>query len=294
MARLAGIQIALHGEVGPAAPVICHHAVPPFPTDIFTSLAASALLALVHLGVSGLHRLRQRPRRFWLSMGSGTAVAYVFLHLLPELQQHQGELEQASEAVPGWLERHVYLLSLLGLAVFYGLERLALHERGSHLREHTRNGEAALNEHQGTQADQGPAVQTGAATFWLSMSGFTIYNALIGHLLVEQASRGVGPLILLMVAMALHFLVNDHALREHHQTRYHRTGRWVLSAAVLFGTGVGLAGAVPSLVVSLLVAFLAGGVMLNVLKEELPAANESNFGAFLLGMVGYAALLLLI
>lgn len=264
------------------------------PADIFTSLVASALLALVHLGVSGLHRLRERPRRFWLSMGSGTAVAYVFLHLLPELQQHQGELEQASEAVLGWLDRHVYLLALLGLALFYGLERLALHERRPHRRGSTRYADTALGKDLPTQDDPIPGEQTSAATFWLSMSGFTIYNALIGYLLVEQAGRGMGPLILLTAAMSLHFLVNDYALREHHQTRYRRTGRWVLSAAVLMGTGVGLAGAVPPLVVSLLVAFLAGGVVLNVLKEELPAANESSFGAFLLGIVSYAALLLLI
>lgn len=264
------------------------------PVDIFTSLAASALLALVHLGVSRLHRLRERPRRFWLSMGSGTAVAYVFLHLLPDLQQHQGELEQASEAVLGWLDRHVYLLALLGLAVFYGLERLALHERRAHLRGAAQTVDTALGTDHRRQADPRPGEQTSAATFWLSMSGFTIYNALIGHLLVWQASRGMGPLILLTMTMALHFLVNDYALREHHQTRYRRAGRWVLSVAVLLGTSVGLAGVVPPLVVSLLVAFLAGGVVLNVLKEELPAANESRFGAFLLGMLGYAALLLLI
>ncbi|MBA4264768.1 MAG: hypothetical protein C0453_06785 [Comamonadaceae bacterium] len=265
------------------------------PADIFTSLAASALLALVHLGVSGLHHLRKRPRRFWLSMGSGTAVAYVFLHLLPELQQHQGELEQASEAVLGWLERHVYLLALLGLAVFYGLERLSLRERRALVREPPgRTLETVPGKSRSTWADKGSGERTSGTTFWLSMTGFTVYNALIGHLLVEQARRGMGPLILLTAAMALHFLVNDHALREHHQLRYHHTGRWVLSAAVLLGTGAGLVGAVPSLAVSLLVAFLAGGVVLNVLKEELPAANESSFGAFLLGMVAYATLLLLI
>ncbi|HEX5738455.1 MAG TPA: hypothetical protein VFY22_08095 [Hydrogenophaga sp.] len=262
--------------------------------DILLSLIASGLLALVHLGVSGLHRLREQPRRFWLSMGGGTAVAYVFLHLLPELQHHQGELEQASEEVIGWLERHVYLLAMLGLTMFYGLERLVLRERQARSQRSSHAADTDLDAGHSPPADQSPSEQTSAATFWLSMSGFTIYNALIGYLLVEQAGRGMGSLMLLTGAMALHFLVNDHALREHHQTRYHRTGRWVLSAAVLLGTGVGLTGAVPPLVVSLLVAFLAGGVMLNVLKEELPETHASSFIAFMLGMVGYAALLLVI
>lgn len=260
------------------------------PADLFTSLAASALLAMVHLGVSGLHRLSARPRRYALSLGGGTAVAYVFLHLLPELQQHQGEVEEATDAVLGWLDRHVYLLALLGLTLFYGLERLALRAR----RGRSGEADAAPDDADDTDEPEETDQQTGAATFWLSMSGFTIYNALIGYLLVEQAGRGLGPLLLLTLAMALHFLVNDYALREHHQARYRRTGRWVLSAAVLAGTVLGLVGTVPPLVVSLLVAVLAGGVVLNVLKEELPAARESSFGAFLLGAAGYTGLLLML
>jgi hypothetical protein len=63
---------------------------------------------------------------------------------------------------------------------------------------------------------------------------------------------------------------------------------------VLAGTVLGLVGTVPPLVVSLLVAVLAGGVVLNVLKEELPAASDSSFGAFLLGAAGYTALLLML
>ena len=39
-------------------------------------------------------------------------------------------------------------------------------------------------------------------------------------------------------------------------------------------------------------AFLAGGIVLNVLKEELPEQRESHFWAFALGTGLYAALLL--
>ena len=38
--------------------------------------------------------------------------------------------------------------------------------------------------------------------------------------------------------------------------------------------------------------FLAGHVVLNVLKEELPEDRESKFSAFALGSGAYAALLL--
>ena len=41
-------------------------------------------------------------------------------------------------------------------------------------------------------------------------------------------------------------------------------------------------------------SFLAGGIVLNVLKEELPEDRDSSFLPFALGVAGYGALLVLI
>ena len=43
---------------------------------------------------------------------------------------------------------------------------------------------------------------------------------------------------------------------------------------------------------SILFAFLAGGVVMNVMKDELPLDGSGNAPAFALGAVAYAALLL--
>ncbi len=92
--------------------------------------------------------------------------------------------------------------------------------------------------------------------------------------------------------MALHLSVNDYGLRSHHKELYHRVGRWVLAGSVLAGGVLGIAVPLPELALLVPLAFLAGGVVLNVLKEELPEERESHFGAFALGVVGYTALLL--
>jgi hypothetical protein len=63
------------------------------------SLAAACLLALVHLLASRLRFLRVQPRSVWLSVGGGISVAYVFLHLLPELQEHQQTIGGAAGGV---------------------------------------------------------------------------------------------------------------------------------------------------------------------------------------------------
>lgn len=94
------------------------------------------------------------------------------------------------------------------------------------------------------------------------------------------------------MATALHFVTSDYGLREDHKHRYDRKGRWMTAAAVLAGWVLGAVTEVPQVVVGLLFAFLAGGVVLNVLKEELPEERQSNFGAFAFGTAGYALILL--
>lgn len=46
------------------------------------------------------------------------------------------------------------------------------------------------------------------------------------------------------------------------------------------------------LALAAITAFLAGGIVLNVLKEELPEERESRFWAFALGATSYATILL--
>lgn len=48
----------------------------------------------------------------------------------------------------------------------------------------------------------------------------------------------------------------------------------------------------PPVTGGVLVAFIGGGTILNVLKEELPEERRSSFAAFLVGAAAYAAGLL--
>lgn len=238
----------------------------------YLALAAAVGLALVHFFAGKLRFLEGFPRNRWLSVAGGASVAYVFLHLLPELAMGQEHIRAAAGKVLGVAERHVYLIALLGLAAFYGLDRLALESR--------RDGREVEGDH------------TSRGVFWLHMGSFTLYNALIGYLLVHREGDSVRGLALFFVAMALHFVVNDAALREHHKHQYHREGRWILAVAVLTGWAMGAATEIPEAAIAVVVAFLSGGIILNVLKEELPDERRSRFWALAAGMAGYAAILL--
>jgi hypothetical protein len=119
-----------------------------------------------------------------------------------------------------------------------------------------------------------------------------VYNVLIGYLLGRPEEPGAGTLLLFALAIGLHFLVNDFGLRSHYKEMYARTGRWVLAAAIVAGWGVAQVMELGAASIHGVTAFLAGGIVLNVLKEELPAERESNFGSFALGAAAYSALLL--
>jgi zinc transporter ZupT len=239
---------------------------------LVTFLAAVGL-AFAHLFANRLRFLDGTPRSRWLSIAGGVSVAYVFMHLLPELAESQETLAEAVGSALAFLEHHVYVIALVGLTIFYGLERAA---KVSHQRSRTTDEHATAS----------------SGVFWLHIASFSAYNALIGYLLLHREEEDLTNLFFFFVAMMLHFLVNDYGLREHHKDLYLRIGRWVLAAAVLGGWLLGLVTDISDAALALLLAFLAGGVILNVLKEELPEERESRFGAFVLGAGVYAALLL--
>lgn len=239
-------------------------------------------LALVHVYAGRLRFLGAIPRSRWLSIAGGVSVAYVFVHILPEVGAAAETIDE-SETVLAAVDYHIYLVTLAGFVVFYGLERFA--RVGFEP-----SGPPADRESTGSERSADPGAST--AVFWLHTGSFAAYNALIGYLLVHREVPGAVNLTFFFVAMALHFVVNDAGLREHHGRTYHGYGRWVLAAAVFLGVAVGYATVVGELVVALLFAFLSGGVILNVIKEELPAERQSRFWAFATGAVGYALLLL--
>ena len=237
---------------------------------MFESATIAAIFALIHVTAGRLEFLSRTPRSVWLSLGGGVSVAYVFLHLLPELHESQHVLREGAGLRLGSSQAEIYLVTLAGLVAFYGLERLAAASRAGH-----------------RQAGRGDV--TGSGAFALHIGSFAVYNALIGYLLVRGERSDV---LLYACAMGLHFVVNDQSLREHHKERYDRFGRWLLAASVLVGWAAGVRLEVAQLAVQLMTALLAGGVILNVMKEELPEQRESNFWAFLAGVTAYGALLL--
>jgi hypothetical protein len=127
--------------------------------------------------------------------------------------------------------------------------------------------------------------------FWVHVGSFAAYNGVIGYLLAHRETPGLGSVAVFAVAMALHFLVTDYGFQYHYDEAYGGLGRWILAATVVAGAVLGLLTAVGETFLGNLFAFLSGGIVLNTIKEELPAERESRFWAFALGAGTYSALL---
>ncbi len=229
---------------------------------------AALFLAAVHIFAGKLRFLDVVPRSVWLSGAGGASVAYVFLHLLPELARGQEALAEASGEALRFLDAHVWILALVGLAVFYGLDAAARETKG-----------------------EGEGTGTARKVFWLHVVSFGLYNAIIGYLLLHREDPTFAALATYTSAMALHFVVNDYGLRHNHPHLYRSVGRWLLGAAVVVGCAAAAFVQLPEPIVVALVAFLGGGVILNVLKEELPEDRKSRFLPFAVGAALYALLL---
>ncbi|WP_372910727.1 hypothetical protein [Salinigranum sp.] len=245
------------------------------PTTATTILIAGGLAA-VHLFAGKLRFLAVVPRSQYLSMAGGVSVAYVFVHLLPEISERQSELAVDAGA-PAATELPLFLVALFGFTVFYGLEQFVVQSR--------RTAE-------GRQVVSAFETNASALAFWLHVSSFALYNALVGYLSLHREESGLAAAALYFVAMALHFVVNDHGLREHHREAYVHLGRWILALAVVGGVLAGVLVDVPELALGYLLAFLGGSVVLNAIKEELPEERRSSFGAFGAGVVAYTLVLL--
>ncbi len=131
-------------------------------------------LALVHFFSGRLSPLQGTPRSRWLSLAGGVAVAYVFVHLLPDLSEAQRAVEEVSVPLLDYLRHHVYLVALLGLVAFYGLERAA---------------KVARARQRGNSSHD--------ATFWFHIGFFALYNAFIGYLVFHWELADVGGLFFL-------------------------------------------------------------------------------------------------
>jgi hypothetical protein len=209
-----------------------------------------------------------RNQRSMLSFASGIAMAYVFAHVMPELEGARATFVEFT-SMPVLNEgRAIYFFALIGFLTFYSLDHLSKVAR--------------------TAAAEGRPVPD----LSVKVVSFAGYVFLIAYLLVNNLEEKPLDIALYALAMAVHFLTFDHTFREEPGTAYARRGHLYLAGAAVLGWAMGWAIALPRDILALMLGFLSGGIIMNSATNELPKEKTGEIVPFIAGAIVYALILI--
>ncbi len=220
------------------------------------------LFSAIHFWAEKIRGIGILPASRFLSTGSGVAIAYVFIDLLPKLSLSDELVKAKLREFFPYIEHHVYIMALLGFVLFFIVDKSKT------------------------------LLQNQTIYFWLSLSSYALFNFLVGYAVVDKDNPEVQPLVLFTIAMGLHYFMNDYSLCAAHGDEYRRSGKWCLIASLFFGWFIGVWVELSTMAIALVSAFIGGGVIMNVTRHELPEENPNSLGAFLFGTVAYSIILL--
>jgi hypothetical protein len=199
----------------------------------------------------------------FLSVGGGIAIAYVFVDLLPSLSESDHLIHNWLSGFFPYFEHHVYVVALCGFLMFFLVDRSSNYVWKS-------------------------------TAFWLSICSYALINFFIGYAIAFKDDPDIQPLALFTFAMALHYFTNDYTLIKNDGTAFEEYGKWILIASLMCGWVAGNLFIISDAAIALMNAFIAGGVIMNVIRHELPNDNPNNTESFLFGSLFYTVILLTI
>ncbi len=232
------------------------------------SLGGSLLLSSAIILSRYCRGFTLRIERRWHALSAGVVVAYVFINVMPELEEHRAAVTGSALGVLLDLEKRIYLWALAGFLAFAGLSRL---------------GYPRAN-----------APRHGALLYRGTIAGYALYVLLIGYLLVRREDGSMLSLGLYVFAIGLHLFMVDGEMAERFEDRYGPGGSLLLACSALLGWALAIAGIFTDSVTSRLFAFLAGGVLITSVHAEIHAEERSRFWWFIGGSAAYACILMLV
>ena len=205
-------------------------------------------MAVVHIVAPRIRQRLQSHEAIVASFGGGMAAAYVFVHLLPELDKGHA-----------LLGRMIFVLSLVSFVVYYGLS-MTMQSRIVH---------------------QPPGARD-PSFFAVKLAQVWIYNWLIIYGTPASAAESGWHCIGLIIAMALHLAHSDYELGMQYTQPFDSWGRFLLATAPLVGwISVVLDQKTNETINDILVALLAGVMLYAVFRERRsPSTASRGSGGF--------------
>ena len=200
------------------------------------------------------------------SFSSGLAVAYVMIMLIPEYQIFNGQVTF------GWV--NAYKLSLFGLIAYKGIQHYCLMVATKSAKD---MGEWGFVKSRQEEKLLG---------FRVSTSVFAVYASLILLTLPYQLGHLHGPAdkLLYLLTFVMHLGFNVFGLFEENEKHFRKLVPPVVSVALSASLVLTLFNVLPTSLLLGFLSILAGIILYNVFKNELPSAENSSFAWFAIGV----------
>lgn len=225
------------------------------------SLGIVAVLCVVHATVTYWPILHGPRRHAWLSISSGTALSYVFTYLLPKLAVIQDKIQASGGLIgPRIFGAHAYVLALAGLVVFFLLDR------------------------QVARSVNGKHVALRRQLIILTL-GYGLYSAQLGYLAADLPRPDLPSYILVAAILGLHLMGVNHGIHKRVPAAYEHILRWVYIAATMAGWAAGILTDALQTTILLISTFIAGGIMITAIRDELPNNDGQRSGVFVLAVI---------
>lgn len=200
------------------------------------------------------------------SFSSGLAVAYVMIILIPEYQVFNDQVTF------GWI--NAYKLSLFGLIAYKGIQHYCLLI--------AKKSAKSMGEWGFVKSRQ----EEKLLGFRVSTAVFAVYASLILLTLPYQFGHLHGPAdkLLYLLTFVMHLGFNVLGLFEENEKHYRKLVPPVVFSVLTVALVLALFNVLPTALLLGCLSVLAGVILYNVFKNELPSAETSSFAWFAIGV----------
>lgn len=220
------------------------------------SLLAGISVALVYLLGPRIRNFLRKRETIARSFGGGCAASYVFLQLFPEIESAYELLGDA-----------MHFIALVSFLLVFGTEMYLL-----------------------SRSARSETGQESKLNFWMHIGLSWIAAWLLVFALPEDVAGNAVLVVVGSTVIAVRLLYKDYVLHEHHTGTFESSVRYVLALAPIAAWLARTITTPSELVIDLLIAVLAGFLLHNVFRHELPGHTNFRFLWFAGGVASYAVL----
>jgi len=245
--------------------------------DLIT-LAGLAFMAIAHIASSKVKLINILKTHGWISFGAGASIAYVFVHVLPEIGIFQNQItgHTGGHHQPvSFISQPLYLVTLGGLCFVYLLDTI--------------EARFYIETFKARQRHKYHIHLFSTRTFL-----YLLYNVMIAFIITQRPGEGLINIMLITIALMLHFIVLNASFQETYEELQDRFIRWFATSGLLIGWLLGIMIEVPVSITATIFSLIGGMITYVALKSELPQTKHKAPFHFLAGAFLYACIALAI